>query len=592
MLMPGELVVPTGLVNAGAVDHLRGMLPGFASGGVVGSYSGDPAGEGKWAASEYAATVKAVEQATAKATAAALNKAITASASQGGGYAGPGGGQPSANAALARKLVPKWASGAEWTAWNNVAMRESGWNQFADNPASGAYGIPQALPYTKMPKAAWPASAGGSSNPTAQITWMASYMGSTYGDPIGAWKHELGSGWYADGGLVPGYASGGLVSGRPKTPVKSKTTSTGQLAKDTKDLKAAQAELDKLQKAATAHVKTLRVPLERDELNLLDHPGLPESRKKALEASISKQEKVIKDYRDAQTKKEDDLTKKIALLKKLIATDAKGKAGPAPKIPKGSQKSYLAKLAGDVTKLAKLKKTVSTHVKALRKPIDTEELYLLDHPGLSSSKKSALQAKIKKQEAAVTAYRKKETAAEDSVSKEITLLRALTGEPADAKYGGAGTTDASTDDTSGDTGTTDTPTPAGTFVGTLPGPPAAYGGLDISGGGSGGLGGSGSSGPLVSLPSAPQFVSPGGEGFGSNFATSASGAGLAGGPVSGVPAVPGAGTTGGAAGSTEYYLAQLVALAKSNPAETGGHLGRALNGVSRSAYSRAAFSTR
>jgi hypothetical protein len=93
----------------------------------------------------------------------------------------------------------------------------------------------------------------------------------------------------------------------------------------------------------------------------------------------------------------------------------------------------------------------------------------------------------------------------------------------------------------------------------------------------------------VSLPSAPAFVSPGGEGFGSNYGTSASGAGLTG-QVSGLPAVPGAGGTIGS--GAEYYLAQLVALAKTAPAETGGHLGRALNGVSRSAYARSTYSAR
>lgn len=37
MLMPGEVVVPTAMVKQGAVDHLRGMLPGFAAGGSVGA---------------------------------------------------------------------------------------------------------------------------------------------------------------------------------------------------------------------------------------------------------------------------------------------------------------------------------------------------------------------------------------------------------------------------------------------------------------------------------------------------------------------------------------------------------------------------
>jgi hypothetical protein len=75
--------------------------------------------------------------------------------------------------------------------WN----QESGWNQFAEN-ASGAYGIPQALPFNKMPQAAWPASAGGSSSPSAQISWGLGYIKSTYGSPCNAWGHEESFGWY------------------------------------------------------------------------------------------------------------------------------------------------------------------------------------------------------------------------------------------------------------------------------------------------------------------------------------------------------------------------------------------------------------
>jgi hypothetical protein len=75
--------------------------------------------------------------------------------------------------------------------WNE----ESGWDQFAEN-ASGAYGIPQALPFNKMPQAAWPASAGGSSSPSAQISWGLGYIKSVYGDPCGAWSHEEAFGWY------------------------------------------------------------------------------------------------------------------------------------------------------------------------------------------------------------------------------------------------------------------------------------------------------------------------------------------------------------------------------------------------------------
>src|SRR5260221_12932404 len=78
-------------------------------------------------------------------------------------------------------------------------MRESGWNQFATNPSSGAYGIPQALPFSKMPRAAWPGWAGGSSNPAAQISWMWNYMRGVYGGPQGAAAHELALNWYDSG---------------------------------------------------------------------------------------------------------------------------------------------------------------------------------------------------------------------------------------------------------------------------------------------------------------------------------------------------------------------------------------------------------
>jgi hypothetical protein len=71
--------------------------------------------------------------------------------------------------------------------WN----RESHWNVYASNK-SGAYGIPQALPGSKM------ASAGPDwqSNPTTQITWGLGYITGRYGTPCGAWAHSQSAGWY------------------------------------------------------------------------------------------------------------------------------------------------------------------------------------------------------------------------------------------------------------------------------------------------------------------------------------------------------------------------------------------------------------
>jgi len=200
MLMPGEVVVPAAMVQSGAVDHLRGQLPGFAAGGLVGPY-GVLSGVGQdFMGSAMNQAGQAAETAAAQAMIADIQAKVAAAAAAAAQVAaGPGGGTASANAALAKKLYPQYASGPVWDAWNYVAMRESGWNQFATNPSSGAYGIPQALPFTKMPRAAWPASAGGSSNPTAQIEWMWNYMAATYGGPIGAADHERQYNWYGNG---------------------------------------------------------------------------------------------------------------------------------------------------------------------------------------------------------------------------------------------------------------------------------------------------------------------------------------------------------------------------------------------------------
>ena len=70
--------------------------------------------------------------------------------------------------------------------------RESGWNKYATNPYSGAYGIPQALPAWKM------ASAGPDyqTNARTQIRWGMRYIRARYGSPERAWDHEISVGWY------------------------------------------------------------------------------------------------------------------------------------------------------------------------------------------------------------------------------------------------------------------------------------------------------------------------------------------------------------------------------------------------------------
>jgi hypothetical protein len=70
--------------------------------------------------------------------------------------------------------------------------RESNWNASAMNKSSGAYGIPQSLPGSKM------ASAGADweSNPNTQVNWGLTYISDRYSTPCEAWAHSESVGWY------------------------------------------------------------------------------------------------------------------------------------------------------------------------------------------------------------------------------------------------------------------------------------------------------------------------------------------------------------------------------------------------------------
>jgi hypothetical protein len=81
---------------------------------------------------------------------------------------------------------------AQFPCLNKLWTKESGWNHKAYNSGSGAYGIPQALPGSKM------VSAGSDwkTNPATQIEWGLSYIKGRYGSPCEAWAHSLDVGWY------------------------------------------------------------------------------------------------------------------------------------------------------------------------------------------------------------------------------------------------------------------------------------------------------------------------------------------------------------------------------------------------------------
>ena len=84
-----------------------------------------------------------------------------------------------------------WSSG-QFSCLDPLWEHESSWSATAANAGSGAYGIPQALPGSRM------ASAGPDwqTNAATQITWGLEYIKGTYGSPCAAWAHEQATGWY------------------------------------------------------------------------------------------------------------------------------------------------------------------------------------------------------------------------------------------------------------------------------------------------------------------------------------------------------------------------------------------------------------
>lgn len=83
-------------------------------------------------------------------------------------------------------------TGEQWQCLDALFQRESGWNELAYNSSSGAYGIPQSLPGSKMASVA----SDWQTNPATQITWGLNYIAGRYGTPCAAWSHSESTGWY------------------------------------------------------------------------------------------------------------------------------------------------------------------------------------------------------------------------------------------------------------------------------------------------------------------------------------------------------------------------------------------------------------
>ena len=118
----------------------------------------------------------------------------TGSSGGGGSSLVPSGPPPDPSSArgIAYNMLASFGfSTDQFGCLNDLWTQESNWVYNAEN-ASGAYGIPQALPGSKM------ASAGADwqTNPATQIKWGLGYIKGIYGTPCGAWSHEEADGWY------------------------------------------------------------------------------------------------------------------------------------------------------------------------------------------------------------------------------------------------------------------------------------------------------------------------------------------------------------------------------------------------------------
>ncbi|MGV1035112.1 MAG: lytic transglycosylase domain-containing protein [Microbacteriaceae bacterium] len=120
-------------------------------------------------------------------------KKSTISSSAGGSSLGVVVPDPGSAQAIAHDMVIArgWGEG-EFSCLVELWAHESGWRVNAGNAVTGAYGIPQALPGSKMASVAddW------ATNPATQITWGLGYVSGRYGTPCGAWGAFQDKGWY------------------------------------------------------------------------------------------------------------------------------------------------------------------------------------------------------------------------------------------------------------------------------------------------------------------------------------------------------------------------------------------------------------
>nr|WP_176786298.1 lytic transglycosylase domain-containing protein [Microbacterium testaceum] len=180
-----------------AVDQRVAELRGGLDAAVAKKAEEEAAEKARQEAEAAAAAKAAADKAAADKQASSSS---SSSNSGGGGSSAPiptGGGSgdnsPAGAQAAARDMLASRGWGDDQMSclvslWN----KESGWNYKAYNSGSGAYGIPQALPGSKMSSA----GADWQTNAATQVSWGLGYISGRYGTPCGAWGHSQSTGWY------------------------------------------------------------------------------------------------------------------------------------------------------------------------------------------------------------------------------------------------------------------------------------------------------------------------------------------------------------------------------------------------------------
>lgn len=169
-------------------------LLALAGGALAGNWSAGPAHSGATVSGAQAGTRPGASRSLALDAFASHSSAPQASGGGGTGGSGKARARHRATArAIARRMLRhfRW-SRRQFRYLNWLWNRESGWNVYAENPYSAAYGIPQAVPGSKMGTA----GPNWRSNARTQIRWGLRYIRDRYGSPRRAWAHETGSGWY------------------------------------------------------------------------------------------------------------------------------------------------------------------------------------------------------------------------------------------------------------------------------------------------------------------------------------------------------------------------------------------------------------